>query len=286
MRISAFLENIGQAAKETGTSLDLFLTQLKQEGLESVYASYSWCMKEKEGQLIPLLHHIGLALEGLWDTIPFNTMTEDEAREAYTSLVDCAARNGAEHVLITPGFFHDREDPTRVTREEVAARDGEIVTMIEAVRRAKEYGDFKHVAVTLEDYDVFSSPIVFPEVLRRFYEEIPDLKCSFDTGNFIPCDDDVMEEFAYYKDKIVTLHLKDRVENDDQNGVEKTPYLTQSGRIYYPAVVGKGEMHIPEIIAEMRELGYQGAGIIELFGSTDMAAKLIQSIRWMREHAQ
>ena len=93
-----------------------------------------------------------------------------------------------------------------------------------------------------------------------------------------------MEEFRYYKDRIVALHLKDRVENDDQNGTEKNAFVTQSGRRYYPAVVGKGDMHIPEIIAELNRSGYTGCGIIELFSSTDMANKLIESIRWLKEN--
>lgn len=285
MRISAFLENIGQASRETGRPLQELLAQFREEGLESVYANYSWSLKSREQQLVPLLGKIGLALEGLWDTIPFNAMTDEEGEAAYTAMIDCAARNGAKHLLITPGVFHGRDEEGRVTREEVADREPEIQRMIAAMRRAKEYGEEKGVAVTMEDYDVFSSPIVFPEVLRRFFEEIPGLQCTFDTGNFIPCDRDVREEFAYYKDKIIAIHLKDRIENDDQGGIEKEPYITESGRKYYPAVVGCGDMHIPEIIAEMNKMGYQGPGIIELFGSTDIAAKMTASIRWMKGNA-
>ncbi len=285
MRISAFFENIGQAAKETGTPLQELLVQLKQAGLESVYASYSWCMKLREQQMMPLLNHLGITLEGLWDTAPFNTMTEEDARAHYTAMVDCAARNGAKHLLITPAVFHGREDAAKVTRQEVADREPEIRKMIEAVRAAKQYGEEKGVAVTMEPYDGFISPIVFPEVLRRCFEEIPGLKCSFDTGNFVPCDADVMEEFHYYKDKIVTIHLKDRVENNDPDGIETVPYITESGKRYYPAAVGSGDMPILEIIKEMNRMGYTGAGIIELFGSNDITNKLFASIRWMKENA-
>lgn len=285
MRISAFFENIGQAAKETGISLPELLTKLKQAGLESVYVSYSWCMKSREQQIMPLLNHLGIMLEGLWDTVPFNAMTEEEVRNHYTAMVDCSARNGAKHLLITPAVFHGREDGTKVTREEVAEREPEIRRMIDAVRMAKAYGEEKGVAVTMEPYDGFTSPIVFPEVLRRCFEEIPGLQCSFDTGNFVPCDADEMEEFRYYKDKIVALHLKDRVEDDDQGGIETVPYITESGRKYYPAAVGSGDMPIPEIVAELNRAGYTGAGIIELFGSNDITGKLFSSIRWMKENA-
>lgn len=285
MRISAFLENIELAVKETGTTLEAFLTLLKQEGLESVYANYSWNVKPREAELMELFRKLGLSLEGLWENLDLNTMTDEEADAASKALIDCAARNGAKHVLISPGMFKPQGGPGTLTREEVAEREPELQKMIEGIRRAKEYGDRVGVAVTMEDYDVFGSPIVFPEVLRRFFEEIPGLQCSFDTGNFIPCDADGMEQFAYYKDRIATLHLKDRVENDDQNGTERTPFITESGRKYYPAVTGCGEMHIPEIIGEMNRMGYTGGGIVEFFGCTDTANKILESVRWMKANA-
>ena len=286
MRISAFMENVGQAARDTGVSLPELLGKLKQAGLESLYINYSWSLKTREEMIEKLLNHVGLPVEGLWDVIPFHTMSDEEAEHAYTELIDCAAKFGAKHLLITPGMFHSKESGEKTTREEVAAREPEIRRMIEAMRKAKAYGDSKGVAVTLEDYDGFGSPIVFPEVLRRFFEEIPGLQCSFDTGNFVSCDADVMEEFQYYRNRIAAVHLKDRVENKDPDGVEKTPFVSESGRVYYPAAVGSGDMHISEIVRELTAQRYDGAGIIELFGSEDITGKLFKSIRWMKENAK
>ena len=284
MRISAFMENIGQAARDAGIPMQNFLAQLKKEGLESVYAGYAHCLKHQGRQILQLLKAFNLPLEGVWGTIDFLSMTDEEAAAEYTAMIDCAAANGAKHILITPGVFHSAESGEKVTPEEVEARDSDICRMIRLVREAKAYGESKNVTVTMENYDGFHSPIVYPEVLRRFFEEIPDLKCSFDTGNFVPCDADVLEEFSYYKERIVAIHLKDRVENDDQNGTEKNPYVTRSGRRYYPAVVGCGDMHIPEIITQMNRAGYNGCGVIELFSSDDMANKLIASVRWLKEN--
>ena len=284
MRVSAFLENIGQAARDAGIPMPEFIAQLKQEGLESVYVGYSTGSMARGQQILMLLKSMGLPVEGLWETVHFETMTDEEAIQTSMAMVDFAAANGARHMLITPGVFHTAESGETVTPEEILQRDDEIQRMIRLIRKAKEYGETKGVCVTMEDYDGFHCPITYPEVLRRFFEEIPDLKCSFDTGNFVPCDADVMEEFAYYKDRIAAVHLKDRVENDDQGGKEKNAFVTRSGRSYYPAVVGSGDMHIPEIIAELNRIGYTGCGIIELFSSTDMANKLLESVRWLREN--
>lgn len=284
MRISAFLENIEDAARERGISVSALLGQLKAAGLESVYMNHAWHLAPREGEIMALLSENGLALEGLWDNLDLHSLPDADADAACRALVDCAARNGAAHVLITPGLFYSWESGGRTTPEEIAAREPEMRRMIEAIRRAKEYGDSRGVAVTLEDYDGFGAPIVYPEVLRRFYEEIPGLLCSFDTGNFVPTDADVMGEFAYYRRKIATVHLKDRIENDDQGGTERAPYLTASGRRYYAAAVGRGDMHIPEILAQLKQQGYQGAGIIELYGSTDIYRKLFASIEWLKEH--
>lgn len=284
MRISAFLENIGQAARDAGIPMQAFLSQLKQEGLESVYAGYLTSLKTRGQMVLPLLKAFDLPLEGVWGTIDFLSMTDEEAAEEYRAMIDCAAENGARHVLITPGLFHDPASGEQVTPQEIIERESDIRRMIRLVREARAYGERVGVTVTMEDYDGLYCPLAYPEVLRRFFEEIPGLKCSFDTGNFIPCDADVMEEFAYYKERIVVLHLKDRVENDDQGGKEKNAFVTRSGRRYYPAAVGSGDMHIPEIIAEMNRNGYTGCGIIELFSSTDMANKLAESVRWLRKN--
>jgi sugar phosphate isomerase/epimerase len=284
MRISAFLENISQIAQKSEQSMMEVLKELKAEGLESVYTEYSRVMKEREQEMIELLNMCGLKLEGLWDTIPIHEMSETEVKEEYMGLVDCAARNGAKHVLITPGGFHKSVDPKKITREEVLEREEDIQYIMKQVNHAVIYGRNKGVDITLEDYDIFTSPVVFPDVLRRFFEEIPDLKCSFDTGNFISCDYDVMKEFPYYKDRIVAIHLKDRIENDNQGGREKTPYITESGRKYYPIAVGYGDMHIPEIVKEMKNENYDGAGIIELFGADDMKNQMLKSIHWIKEN--
>ncbi len=284
MRISAFWENIGEAAKQTGQSVFELLSSLKKEGLQSVYICYSFCLKEHEQEIMALLKSLDLSLEGLWDVIQFHVLSDEDARSAYEGLVDCAARNGAGHVLIVPGAFYGPEEG-KVTRREVNEREPEIRRMIERMRQACAYGQEKKVAVTMEDYDVFCSPIVYPEVLRRFFEEIPDLQMSFDTGNFIPCDRDVREEFACYRGRIATFHLKDRVEGADLSGVEKTPYVTESGRKFFPAVTGCGQMQIPFILSELKKDGYDGAGIIELFGSADMAGKLAASVRWLKQNA-
>ena len=286
MRISAFMENIGQAARDDSVPLPEYLKKLKEAGLESVYLSYSWTLKGREDVLGKLLGEVGLPIEGLWDAIPFNTLSEEESKQRYTELIDCTARLGAKHILIIPGVFHENDSGEKTTREEISAREPEIRKMIEAMRRAKTYGDSKGVAVTMEDYDVWTSPIVYPEVLRRFFEEIPDLQISFDTGNFIPCDADVLKEFAYYRNRIATVHLKDRVENDDQNGNEKEAFVTESGRRFYPAAVGSGDMHIAQMVDALTEQGYDGTGIIELFGSSDITRKLYASIRWMKENAK
>ncbi len=280
MRIAAFLENIAIGSRESGRELPELLRDLKKEGLESVYLCRSWWMGDREDWTLSLLNQAGLTLEGLWDSIAFNTLTPEEGEASFKDLINCARRNGAGHVLIVPGFFREEG---RLTREEVKQREPELSRMIEGMRAACRYGKEQGVAVTMEDYDGFTSPIVFPEVLRRFFEEIPELKISFDTGNFVPCGADVLKEFQYYRDRIATLHLKDRTRKKDE--AEKTPFITENGEVYYPAVTGLGEMHIPEILSEMKRQNYQGAGIIELFGSTDTVNKLFASIRRLKENS-
>ena len=81
MRISAFLENIGQAARDAGVPMQSFLAQLKQEGLESVYAGYPTSLKPMRQMVLGLLKAFGLPMEGVWGPVDFLSMTDEEATE-------------------------------------------------------------------------------------------------------------------------------------------------------------------------------------------------------------
>lgn len=283
MRIAAFYENMEQIARDLNDSIENVLKRYKQEGLDSVYMNYNSLVNYGVDKCLDLLNELGLCVEGLWHNIPLGSLSDEDVEVAYKSMIDLAKKAGCEHILITPEMI--KEDGEKVTREDIANRASEVDKMIANMRKAIAYGESQGVTVTMEDYDWINSPILYPEVLRRFFDEIPELKCSFDTGNFIPDDKDVMEEFAYYKNRVATLHLKDRILDNNQNGAEKNPYITFSGKKYYAAAVGSGDMHISEIISEMKAIGYEGAGIIELFMSTDTANQLSKSIKWMKENA-
>jgi sugar phosphate isomerase/epimerase len=66
------------------------------------------------------------------------------------------------------------------------------------------------IAVSMEDFDGLEAPYCTIAGLNDFLTDVPGLACSFDTGNFIMYQENELEAFQLFRDKICTVHLKDR----------------------------------------------------------------------------
>lgn len=89
-------------------------------------------------------------------------------------------------------------------------KDKKLARMVEGLRRAVKYEKEKGIDVALEDFDGIEAPYCTIAGMEYFMNEVPGLKCAFDTGNFVMYEEDEIEAFEKLKDRICTLHLKDR----------------------------------------------------------------------------
>ena len=64
---------------------------------------------------------------------------------------------------------------------------------------------------------------------------------------------------------------------------ENVTALCGDGSVAYVAPVGYGRMPIEKVIGRLKEQGYMGNLIAELFSCGDLKANLIRSLEWLRE---
>ena len=208
-------------------------------------------------------------IEGLYDFFDFLHHPEDTG---YERLVDSAVRAGAKNVMVIIGMLPP---------EEANQRDALFANAKQVLTRAVAYSNARGVAFSMEDFDNLNSPVCTIEGLNWFLTEVEGLQCSFDTGNFVLYHQDELEAFELMKDKICTLHLKDR--GPVQHFPEDLARICADGEALYSAPLGQGIIRIREILRRLIEMNYPGNVIAELFDYADSLSGIAQSITWLRK---
>ena len=131
----------------------------------------------------------------------------------------------------------------------------------------------------MEDFDSQLSPIATAEGLLRFLEGCPGLSCAFDTGNFRYAGQDVLEAYTLLRSRVGHVHLKDRAYTQS-NG--ENPKTAVDGTDLYPAPVGSGDLPLDQVMARLRQDGYNGIYTIEHYDSNRTLDYLRQSVEWVK----
>ncbi len=270
MKIAAFYENIKEGRIALGLSEEEALKRALDAGMEKIYIGYENLKNNKE-DLLPLFSRLGIGVEGLHAFFRFGVEPEDES---YRDVIDLAKDAGAGNVLLVPGMI--REDISlsfEIQREHMA----------KAMRKAVAYGKEKGIDVGMEDFDGKAAPFSSIDGLNWFIQKIDGLSCCFDTGNFVVYEEDPLLAFDTFREKITVVHIKDRarvpLHPDDR------PFLTEKGTKFYPAPAGQGVMPILETVQKLKEDGYSGALVAELYGCTPeyMLDGILDSVRWLKK---
>jgi len=268
VKIAAFYENIVDGACASHISLHEAMAELKKQGMELLYISI-FSLREKENQIVSLLKDLELGLEGIYGFYDFAHFPEDDS---WKEIIDSAKRLGASNVLIVPGM---------IPKEEQNRKDILIHNMKTAMTRAVHYGQELEIAVSMEDFDGMEAPYCTITGLDGFLKDIPGLTCSFDTGNFIMYQEDELEAFRLFRDKICTVHLKDR--RKEAKYTDDRAKICADGSLSYAAETGKGYIQIKEILDLLKEQNYPGNVIVELYDYSPkhMLEGISESISWV-----
>ncbi|MDE7479031.1 MAG: ThuA domain-containing protein [Lachnospiraceae bacterium] len=188
--------------------------------------------------------------------------------------IDMAYKLGVKRVLVVPGYLEEEEARAlhRVSGDYRAVeRFMEDNLRIQSIKMAltelTQYAKPLGVKVTLEDFDNAKSPCSRMNELLWFMRNIPDLRCTFDMGNFAFGYENVMEAYEVLQQYIVHVHCKDR--GSEGNGLKSVP-------------TGSGYIPVGQLVRKLKAADYHGYLSIEHFGDIDQLQSIEQSAHFLK----
>ena len=265
MKISVFYDHILQAAEQTGKPVPVLLKEAKDAGITAVEINMTYLNEHEE--TYALLKEAGLDVSCVYEFYEMDSKDETKRAQCH---VATAKRAGASKILVVPGFFPDEtkdyvscihdDEKTAAFLSQSKKALGMAKGLKGITAKAKEQG----ILTVIEDFDNIDSPIACVNGMKWFLEQVPDLRVTFDTGNFIIHKEDIFTAWGALKEKVVHVHCKDRG--------------TQS------VAVGDGYIPMKEILGKIVESGYEGCFAIEHFDAPDQETCIRKSAPFLKRN--
>lgn len=167
----------------------------------------------------------------------------DYTQGSQTQMEDCTLsfmqKHGYTRLLLVPGLLSESDS------------QGQLELMITRLRAFVQRANALGIDVMIEDYDNPRSPCYNSPSLDLLFRAIPQLSLTFDTGNFIYCDEDVLRAQKHFRKRIHHIHLKDRP-------AEKPKRASTT--------IGTGLVPLDKFIHHQRKHRYTGWYTVEQYG--------------------
>ena len=223
--ISVFAQYVRGVADQRGVSLKAAAERLHELGVRGFDAAYDDpALGELAGTCLRPVNLYG------W----MNFLGDDFGRAKAEAFVATAERHGVPRIMAIPdSFSKDGDEETEFRR------------IVEGMRWLVAFAKAHGITVMIEDFGGDpTNPCNQMRYMKRFLDEIPDLRLALDSGNFYYArrDEDILELMRYAGDRIEHVHLKDQLPDDH--------------RTY--AVLGLGGVPNAEIVRHVASKGYCG----------------------------
>ena len=268
MKLSVFYHHICEAAQQSGKTVSEVIDIAKSLGIN--YLEFD-IADLKNDETAVFLYDSGMKISSVYGFYDF--ANSDDLGGAFYHC-DRAAELGSEKIMLIPGFY---------SANDKSVMESERKKMLSAMKRVCEYAHEKGLTPTIEDFDDFLSPISTSERMLDFVNEIPYLKVTFDTGNFMYSAESENYAFERLRPYIVHVHCKDRSMTPDERCEMK---CAVDGTEMYACPTGDGCAAVAHIVKELVKDGYDGIFTIEHFGAYDQLMfmkKSAENLRGMLE---
>lgn len=270
MKLSVFYEHIVEAAQQENKPVGEICKTVSSFGIQGVEIENTRLINDKENVLSNL--KVGnLEISCMYGFFDF--AHTDDITPGY-EMVNLADELQIKKIMLIPGFLKDVEFLPIVYQKKVDK-------MVNALKQVCEYAKAKNIMVVLEDFDDKIAPFATAKQMQYFYENITELYCAFDTGNFLYSEEDALEVLPMFIDNIGHVHCKDRSFEVKEG---ETPKATIKGRNMYSAAVGSGVILMKEIVEKVLAKGYDDYFAIEHFGSLNQLQDMELSANWFKEN--
>lgn len=265
MKISVFYDHILQAAEQTGREITSLLREVKAAGIDAVEINMTYL--DEHIETYDLLKDAQLAVSCVYEFYEMDSRDETTRARLH---VDTARKAGAGKILVVPGFLSEEEasDYAVCIRdyEQTAAflsHNKRACRMAEGMSRLTALAKAQGIQAVIEDFDDIHSPIACVNGMKWFASQIPDLRFTFDTGNFIIHGENIFSAWDALKENVVHVHCKDRGEQS--------------------VAVGSGRLPMREILSQIVESGYDGFFAIEHFDALKQEECMKKSALFLKE---
>ncbi len=264
MKISVFAEHIFEAEQQEKISLEEILAQVSKMDISGIELDFA--RLEQNDRLPEIFRKNGLDIACVYVFLDFSH--SDDMSYA-VKVVETLKKHNINRLMAIPGFVYDGDDRDLCTQR-----------MYDCMNRLSEICSENNIALCLEDFD--DKPAIFSTTdgLIGFMENVKNLSCAFDTGNFIYSCENALDAFEKLKDKTTHLHCKDRSYTEKAGEQPKTAL---DGTNLYSSPVGYGEMPIEYIVKVLLKTGYKGYFAIEHFGSLNQLSDMKKSAEKLKE---
>ncbi len=271
MKISVFYEHIAEASLQSGKSVAEICRVISALGVTGVEIENKRLVNESEReQVLKDLKQAALEISCMYGFFDFSH--GEDIRNGFR-FIDIASDLNIKKVMLIPGFFEKKEN-TFWKRKRIINR------MVSALKAVCEYAKDKNIMVVLEDFDNSIAYYSNAGGLKYFLDEIPELFCAFDTGNFLYSEEDSFEVLPMFLNRVGHVHCKDRTFVKKEGEV---PQKTIRGREMYSCAVGKGCIRMKEIVDTLLQHGYDDYFAAEHFGSMNQLEDIKSSVSWLSQ---
>ena len=265
MKLSVFYDHVIEAHDQTGKDIPEILKFVKDQGMIALEMRLSHI--QENPKITEWVKEAGLGISCIYEFYEMGTLEETEKVSLH---LQTAKELGVPNIMIVPGFLHGKDVDTlksSMTDEDklFSFFDSrtEVKRMADAMNSAVKMGSDMSITVLFEDFDDFSSPMSGINGVAWFLEHVPEIGFTFDCGNFIMYNEDVLLAFSRFEKRVRHVHCKDRGEG--------------------PAVpVGDGKIPIKEVVTSLLSSGYDGYFAIEHFDAVDQMVYIERSARFLR----
>lgn len=268
-RIATFYDHILEIARQENLFVVDALKLAREMGIEAVEASANNILG-REDEMGQELAMADLAISAVPAYFDFGR--DQDVEKQAVPILESAQYLGAGKLLVIPGFFGEAD-----SQEE---REAQTVSMEEGVNRLADLAAGYGVSLVMEEYDDQRAPFSTTAGVRRFLDHCPQLSCVFDSGNFRYSGENLLEAYPVLKDRVGHVHLKDRAYSQSHGENAK---MAVDGVAMYPAPVGSGDLPLQELVALLRQDGYNGTYTIEHYDSLTTLDYLRRSVEWLKD---
>lgn len=267
MKLSVFFDHVLQAKEQCGKSVAELLAGVRAAGIDAVEINLNYLCGH--GEVLELLKQNDLKISCIYEFYDMGRYDETEKARRH---VETAVKVGAKRILVVPGFLFGEASeqmqkcmPVQKNISAFFESNEEIKRMAEGLSYVAKFGKEKGVTVTVEDFDDRNSPLAGMYGIQWFLQQVPELRYTLDTGNFLFYGETVLEAFELLKDKVAHVHCKDRKPENHAS--------VQTGTGYIP---------FAKILNKLKAQKYDGYLAIEHFDVDGQEACMRGSAEFLR----